>query len=407
MIGLAFDGTTQALVALAILAVMMVMFVRETYPMEVVAIGGAGVMLVLGILPLKAATDVLSNSAPWTIALMFMVMGGLVRTGAVEMLIGLAEAHVGNRPRMTVFLLFSFVAAASALMNNTPLVAVMIPVVIQIAARLGKAPSKFLIPLSHMTVMGGMISLIGTSTNILVSGVSEKAGLAPFSMFEIAPLGLAITLVGGIYLVLAAPRLLPDRQSMAAMLGDRKRKKYFTEVAIPEDSVLVGTLVGEVQQFKRSGVRVIDVLRGDLSLRRDLTGVALQAGDRVVLRTEMADLLEMQNRTDMRVADKLSSVETETVEVLITPSCRLVGRVLGEMRLRRRYGVYVLAAHRQSHNIGRQLDDLLCRWAIRCCWRAERWISNGWRPTWAWWTSPIPASAPTAAPRRRLRSGRC
>ena len=359
MIGLAFDGTTQALVALAILAVMMVMFVRETYPMEVVAIGGAGVMLVLGVLPLKAATDVLSNSAPWTIALMFMVMGGLVRTGAVEMLIGLAEAHVGNRPRMTVFLLFSFVAAASALMNNTPLVAVMIPVVIQIAARLGKAPSKFLIPLSHMTVMGGMISLIGTSTNILVSGVSEKAGLAPFSMFEIAPLGLAITVVGGIYLVLAAPRLLPDRQSMAAMLGDRKRKKYFTEVAIPEDSVLVGTLVGEVQQFKRSGVRVIDVLRGDLSLRRDLTGVALQAGDRVVLRTEMADLLEMQNRTDMRVADKLSSVETETVEVLITPSCRLVGRVLGEMRLRRRYGVYVLAAHRQSHNIGRQLDDLV------------------------------------------------
>ena len=359
MIGLEWAGNTQALVALAILAVMMVMFVRETYPMEVVAIGGAGMMLVLGILPLKAAGDVLSNSAPWTIALMFMVMGGLVRTGAVEMLIGLAEAHVGNRPRLTVFVLFAFVAMASALMNNTPLVAVMIPVVIQIAAKLGKAPSKFLIPLSHMTVMGGMISLIGTSTNILVAGVAEKAGLPAFSMFEIAPLGIAITLVGGIYLILAAPRLLPDRQSMAAMLGDRKRKKYFTEVAIPADSVLVGALVNDVQQFKRSGVRVIDVLRGDLSLRRDMTGVALQAGDRVVLRTEMADLLEMQNRTDMRVADKLSSVETETVEVLITPSCRMVGRVLGEMRLRRRYGVYVLAAHRQSHNIGRQLDELV------------------------------------------------
>ena len=134
MIGFELAGNAQAPVALAILAVMMVMFVRETYPMEVVAIGGAGMMLVLGILPLKAASDVLSNSAPWTIALMFMVMGGLVRTGAVEMLIGLAEAHVGNRPRLTVFVLFAFVALASALMNNTPLVAVMIPVVIQIAA---------------------------------------------------------------------------------------------------------------------------------------------------------------------------------------------------------------------------------------------------------------------------------
>lgn len=115
----------------------------------------------------------------------------------------------------------------------------------------------------------------------------------------------------------------------------------------------------EVQQFKRSGVRVIDVLRGDLSLRRDLQSVVLEAGDRVVLRTEMSELLGMQNRTDMRIVDKLSSVQTETVEVLITPGCRMIGRSLGEMRLRRRYGVYALAAHRKSQNIGRQLDELV------------------------------------------------
>jgi di/tricarboxylate transporter len=146
---------------------------------------------------------------------------------------------------------------------------------------------------------------------------------------------------------------------MASLLGDRKRMKYFTEVAIPEDSVLVGKPVLEVQQFKRSGVRVIDVLRGDLSLRRDLQSAVLEPGDRVVLRTEMTELLDMQNRKEMRLADKLSSVATETVEVLITPGCRMVGRSLGEMRLRRRYGVYVLAAHRRSQNIGRQLDELV------------------------------------------------
>ena len=359
MMGLELGQNMQAIVALLILAVMFVMFVRETFPMEVVAIAGAAVMLILGLLPIKDAVSVLSNSAPWTIALMFMVMGGLVRTGAVEMVIGIAERHIGDRPKTTIVVLFGFIAVASAFMNNTPLVAVMIPVVIQIAMKLGKAPSKLLIPLSHMTVLGGMITLIGTSTNILVDGVAVKEGMAHFSLFEIAPLGLAVTVVGGIYMALFANRLLPDRQSMATMLGDRKRMKYFTEVAIPEDSILVGKPVLEVQQFKRNGVRVIDVLRGDASLRRDLSGAVLESGDRVVLRTEMSELLGMQNRTDMRIADKLSSVETETVEVLITPGCRMVGRTLGELRLRRRYGVYVLAAHRRSQNIGRQLDELV------------------------------------------------
>lgn len=357
MLGLELDQSVQAVVALLILAGMFVLFVREVFPVEVTAIGGAALMLVIGILPVADGVQVLSNSAPWTIVLMFLIMGGLVRTGAVDVVIKFAEANVTARPKTTVVGLFTFIAVASAFMNNTPLVAVMIPVVIQIAKRMGKSPSKFLIPLSYITVMGGMMTLIGTSTNLLVDGVARKSGMEGFSIFEVLPLGIAVTLVGGTFLALFARRLLPDRQSMGALLGDRKRMKYFTEVAIPEGSMLIDKAVLDVAEFKRSGVRVIDVLRGDASLRRDMSGVKLAAGDRVVLRTEMTELLGMQENKELRMVDKLSSVQTETVEVLITPGCRMIGRTLLEMRIRRRYGVYVLAAHRRSQNIT-SLDQL-------------------------------------------------
>jgi di/tricarboxylate transporter len=361
MFGFAIPAEVQPWVALAILAVMFVLFVLERTPVEVTAIGGASLMLILGILPLREATPVLSNPAPWTIAMMFLVMGGLVRTGAVEAVISTVMQHASDRPKLTVATLIGSVGLASAFMNNTPLVAVMIPVVIQLAMRIGAAPSKLLIPLSYMTVLGGMITLIGTSTNILVDGVAAERGLEHFGLFEIAPLGIAVTLAGGIFLALFGDRLLPARQSMSVLLSDKRKMKFFTEVAVPEDSSLLGQPVMDIDIFKRDGVRVIDVLRGDASLRRDLASVTLEAGDRVVLRTEMTELMGLHARKDVHLVDKLSSVKTETVEVLIGPGCRMEGHRLGDLRLRRRYGVYVLAVHRHNQNIGRQLDDLIVR----------------------------------------------
>ncbi len=361
MFGFSIPAETQPWVAMAILVVMFVLFVLERYPVEVTAIGGAALMLILGILPLHEATSVLANPAPWTIAMMFLVMGGMVRTGAVEAVVGAVTRHAGDRPRTVVAVLIGSVALASAFMNNTPLVAVMIPVVIQLAIKIGAAPSKLLIPLSYMTVLGGMISLIGTSTNLLVDGVAADRGLEHFGMFEIAPLGIAVTIVGAIFLALFGKRLLPVRQSMGVLLSDKRKMKFFTEVAVPEDSSLLGQPVMDVDLFKRDGVRVIDVLRGDASLRRDLAPVRLEAGDRVVLRTEMAELMGLHERKDVHLVDKLSSVNTETVEVLIGPGCRMEGHRLGDLRLRRRYGVYALAAHRHNQNIGRQLDDLVVR----------------------------------------------
>jgi di/tricarboxylate transporter len=356
-----FGPTESAVLTLLVVGVMFVLFLRESFPTEVVAIAGAAALLVTGILPYEDAQAVLQNSAPWTIAAMFIVMGALVRTGALEVLTQIAERQARTRPRVAVIGVILSVMAASAVMNNTPVVVVMIPVVVQLSQTLGTKASKLLIPLSYAAIMGGSLTLIGTSTNLLVDGVARSQGMQPFGIFEIMPVGLVVCAWGLIYMGLFGNRLLPNRESMANMLSDRSKMKFFTEAVIPTDSNLIGREVLDVQLFKREGVRLIDVVRGDVSLRRNLQGVTLQVGDRVVLRTQMTELLSLQANKELRRVDQVSAVETTTVEVLITPGCRMVGRSLGSMRLRRRYGVYPLAVHRRNQNIGRQLDDLIVK----------------------------------------------
>ncbi len=353
--------TQSAILTLVVVAVMFLMFLREIYPTEVVAMGGLSVLLVTGALSYDDALSVFSNPAPWTIAAMFIVVGALVRTGALSALTDMVTRQAKESPARAIGGALLFVAFASAIMNNTPLVVVMIPVFIQLAKVMGTSASKLLIPLSYAAIVGGTLTLLGTSTNLLVDGIARANGLEPFGLLDIFPVGIVVVCWTFIYLYFAGPRLLPERSSLAAMLSDRASMKFFSEAVIPPESNLIGRDVLSVNLFKREGVRLIDVIRGDESLRRDLASVKLQLGDRVVLRTAMTELLSLQTTPELKRVDQVSSVETRTVEVLITPNCRMVGRRLGSMRLRRRFAVYTLAVHRRDTNIGQQLDDLIVR----------------------------------------------
>jgi di/tricarboxylate transporter len=353
-----------ALVTLATLVAMFAVFCTDRYPPEVVALSGASFLLATGVLRVDDFLGVFSNPAPITIAAMFVLSGALVRAGVLDLVTQRLARQAEARPRRVLGGFAGVTLGASAFMNNTPVVVMMIPVAVRLAGSLRLHASQLLIPLSYVAVLGGTCTLIGTSTNLLVDGIAQRHGLDPFGLFEVTALAIPIALAGLAFIAVAAPRLLPRRDSLVDFLSAKRQPKFFTEVAIPEGSRLIGKPVLSVDKFTREGMTVIDVLRGDASLRRTMRDVILEAGDRVVIRTGMNDLLELRESRGLALpgeAETVGQKSTVTVEALIMPGARLAGRVLGDLRLRRRYGVYPLALHRREGRVGTVLDEVRLR----------------------------------------------
>ncbi|MEM6680802.1 MAG: SLC13 family permease [Pseudomonadota bacterium] len=365
--------TQQAYAAIVILMLLFAAFMSERYPPAVSAVAAVAVMLALGIIDADVTLSALSNSAPATIAAMFVLSAALVRTGVLATFTSFFTRLARRVPTAVRPAILLSSMGASAIANNTPVVLVMIPLVSTIARSLRTSTSKLLIPLSYAAIVGGTCTLIGTSTNILVDGVAREAGQRAFSLFEITPVGLTLCMAAGFYLWLVAPRLLPQRTTVSTSLPDRAPQRFFVEVLVPHDSELIGQKALDVSLFKAGDRRLVDVIRNQTSLRRAMQKVVLQSGDRVVMKSSVAEIMTMRNNQDVQLERQAGQPEADQseddlieqvdarqamlVEALIGPKSKFLGRTLRQIRMARRYGVYPLALHRQGENASLKLDD--------------------------------------------------
>ena len=361
--------TPDIAIVLGIITLMFVLFVKEIFPLDVTALVVLIIFLVIGNLTLEEAISGFSNQAVITIAVLFILSHALQKSGILEY--GVVRLNkLTERSKLlglTVFLIT--VAFASAFVNNTAIVAIFIPLTIRLAQKYNLSPSKLLIPLSYIAIMGGTLTLVGTSTNLLVNSIYVNTTMAePLGMFEFSRYGIFILLIGLLYIIFAVPFILPSRTVTSSLTQSYHMGGYLTELKVAEESPMVGRTFMERSINKNYDITVLDIIREGMVISKNIRNTIIHPGDVLFVRGSLENFLRMKEveKVTMLTDEKLTQAElihddNTLVECLLTQQSELVGKSLMEINFRRRFGSFILAIRREGAILRRKIAHVMLR----------------------------------------------
>jgi di/tricarboxylate transporter len=361
----------------AILTITLYLLISEKLPVDLTAIGIMVALMISRVLTPVDAVAGFAHPAVITVGSMFLISKGMVRTGAVgyiaQKVIAIAK---GNAKRAVVVILLT-VGVASAFINNTPVVVLFIPVVMRMCCQFGLSPSKILIPLSYTSILAGTCTLIGTSTNIIVSDLSANNGYGAIGMFELSTLGVPIAAIGIVFLLVAAPRFMPDLRNPTCELENSAHRRYLAEFAIPRGSTLIDQDPATVFAKRYPDLEILELIRYSHIFHPSRDGVAIAADDLLLVKGSASDLIEILHHDEVELpqAEKglsfgVSQKESIVVELIIPPQSSLLGQRLIESYLKRDFGLHIIAIKRsglhytekQLHDVKLKVGDILLVW---------------------------------------------
>ena len=350
----------ELFIVLGLLALSVVLFATEKLPVDVITLLLLLVLIGTGILTPAEAFSGFSNEIIIILGSIFVVSGALQETGLLDAIGQKLVKTAFHGFGRFLFLIMVMTAGISAFMNNTVVTAMLMPAVIAVAAKTGINVSKLLMPLAYASILGGTCTLIGTSTNVAVSGYIAKSHLAPLTLFEITPIGLIIVAVGILYFVTVGKRLLPDRkeiESRASIL-----REYLCEIRVLANSPLIDQRSSE-WELSIVGFRALKIIRGEETI--PLSEATIQEGDLLLVEGKVEDLIKIKKIEGFEIEAAfdpkdtiLKNADFKMAEVLLMPRCDLLGQTLKEVDFKQRYGLTPLAIYRHGESLHEKVNSV-------------------------------------------------